>query len=298
MLQTAELLKKVRKLEIITSRMVDDVISGAYRSVFKGRGIEFDEVREYTLEDDVRDIDWNVSARLNAPYVKKYIEERELSVLLMVDVSSSMHFGAPGSKISERAVEVAALLGLSAIGNHDRVGLSLFSGQVDKFLPPRGGRHNNLRLIRELVSASEAPLQPHTNIAQALRNACRVLVKRSVIFVISDLLDHSAELATALKLASRRHDVIVLHLFEDAAAMLPSGVKQLYDAENGRFIRLTNHERREFSAVVQQQLARQQELCRRCGAELLAMPCQADIPGTLMKFFRQRSCRRSSRINR
>ena len=164
MLQTADLLKKVRKLEIVTSKLVDDVIGGAYHSVFKGRGIEFDEVREYTFEDDVRDIDWNVSARLNAPYVKKYIEERELTVLLMLDISNSMMQGRKNSRVCERAVEAAALLGLSAIGNHDRVGLSLFNDRVEKFLIPRGGRHNNLRL---------------TSIPQALRKAAAISVGRS-----------------------------------------------------------------------------------------------------------------------
>ena len=289
MLQTAELLKKVRKLEIVTTRLVDDVIGGAYHSVFKGRGIEFDEVREYTTEDDVRDIDWNVSARLNAPYVKKYVEERELSVVLLVDVSGSMSSGASGSKVCERAVEAAALLGLSAIGNQDRVGLMMFSNKVVNFLPPRGGRHNNLRLIRELVSASAGEFKGKTDIAAALGNLCRVLVKRSVIFVISDLFDNSPELEKMLKLANRRHDVIVLHIYEPEAFKLPRGVLNLYGAESGTFLRLSGTARQKtYSKNMLNTIADQQALCRRCGVEVIDRPCNENMVINLMNFFKHR----------
>jgi len=294
MLQTADLLKKVRKLEIVTSKLVDDVIGGAYHSVFKGRGIEFDEVREYTCEDDVRDIDWNVSARLNAPYVKKYVEERELTVLLMVDISSSMMQGRKNAAVSERAVEVAALLGLSAIGNHDRVGLSLFNDHVEKFLIPRSGRHNNLRLIRELVSASDNRQQCRTNLALALRNACGVLVKRSVIFIISDLIDRSPEWETALKIACRRHDVIVLHMYEPEAFELPNEICNIYDAESGAFVRLNSAaSRKEYTTKQLALTAERQALCRRCGAEVIAMPGGTDTVSALMNFFKHRRNRRS-----
>ena len=295
MLQTAELLKKVRKLEIVTSKLVDDVIGGAYHSVFKGRGIEFDEVREYTFEDDVRDIDWNVTARLNVPYVKKYVEERELSVLLLVDVSSSMISGAENSKVCDRAIEAAALLGLSAINNHDKVGLALFNSQIINYLPPRGGRHNNLRLIRELVSASAEPQQGTTDIAAALRKLCSVLVKRSVIFIISDLLDDSAELENALKLANRRHDVIVLHIYEPQMFQLPRGMVNLYDAESAAFIRLTNRaSRQQYAETMQSLLRSRQALCRRCGAEVIDIKCSENIAVSLMNFFKHR--RKHSRI--
>ena len=292
MLQTAELLKKVRKLEIVTSRLVDDVIGGAYHSVFKGRGIEFDEVREYTVEDDVRDIDWNVSARLNAPYVKKYIEERELTVLLMLDVSNSVN----SAVLSDKAVEAAALLGLSAIGNHDRVGLSLFSDRVEKFLNPRNGRHNNLRLIRELVAVSGSERTGSTDIAGALRNACSILVKRSVIFLITDLLDQSPELETAIQLASRRHDVIVLHLFDPDSWVLPDGVNTLYDAEKSAFIRLNSRRaRQEYTRSCREITESRQNLCRRCGAEVIPLPGNAETVSALMKFFHQRRKHRRMR---
>ncbi len=294
MIEATELLKKVRKLEIVTSKLVDDVVGGAYHSVFKGSGIEFDEVREYTFEDDVRDIDWNVSARLNAPYVKKYIEERELNVLLMLDVSGSMAFGASGRKISEHAVEAAALLGLSAIGNHDRVGLSLFSDRIDKFFAPRGGRHNNLRLIRELISASESSQGKSTNIAQALRYACGVLVKRSVIFVVSDLIDNSPELGAALKIANRRHDVIVLHVYDPESGKLPRGMKNIYDSESGQFIRLSSRELKAYSEQLEKLPAERQNFCRQCGVEVISLPCNASIVAALMNFFKHRRNRRSN----
>ena len=292
MLETAELLKKVRKLEIVAGKLVEDVIGGAYHSVFKGRGIEFDEVREYTFEDDVRDIDWNVSARLNAPYVKKYIEERELTVLLMVDISNSMTLGSSGA-VAGKAVEAAALLGLSAINNHDRVGLSLFNDKIVKFLLPRNGRHNNLRLIRELVSASSTRQAGKTDIADALQHACKVLVKRSVIFVISDLADDPAKLEKALKLARRRHDVIVLHTFDNTWLDLPDGVNMLYDAESGSFIRLNGKSKKAFVENLQQQLRMRQELCRRAGVEVIALDCQSNTATALMNFFKRRRSRRN-----
>ena len=293
MLETAELLKKVRKLEIVTGKLVADVISGAYHSVFKGRGIEFDEVREYTFEDDVRDIDWNVSARLNAPYVKKYVEERELTVLLMVDISSSMTCGSSRA-IGEKAVEAAALLGLSAINNHDRVGLMLFNAKTVKFMLPRNSRHNNLRLIRELVAASGNAVPGRTNIAAALQHACKVLVKRSVIFVISDLADDPEQLEKALKIASRRHDVIVVHTTNKSWFNIPGSITNMYDAESGAFIRLSGKEKIAFAEHRTSQNKLRQELCRRSGVECIELDCRQDTAAALINFFKRRRYRRSA----
>ena len=291
MLETAELLKKVRKLEIVAGKLVEDVIGGAYHSVFKGRGIEFDEVREYTFEDDVRDIDWNVSARLNAPYVKKYVEERELTVLLMVDVSNSMQYGG-GSSVCEKAVEAAALLGLSAINNYDRVGLSLFNDKIVKFMLPRNGRHNNLRLIRELLSAADNANPGKTDIASALQHACKVLVKRSVIFVISDLADDPEKLEKALKIARRRHDVIVLHTFDGDWFNLPGGASMIYDAENMTFLRLAGKNKRAFAELQEKAINSRQELCRRSGVEVITLESNSNTVSALMNFFKHRQCRR------
>ena len=295
MLQTAELLKKVRRLEILTRRRVDNVIGGAYRSVFKGRGIEFDEVREYTIEDDVRDIDWNVSARLNAPYVKKYIEERELSVLLMVDISDSMRFASANTRVVDRAVEAAALLGLSAMQNNDRVGLALFDGKVEKIFTPRSGRHNRLRLIRELIAATDVAQDHSTNLAGAIQNACRILDKRSVIFIISDLIDDSPELEKALKAARRRHDVTVLHMYDPAGFQLPKGVLNIYDAENGSFCKLfSRRSQKNFAQMQHDLILKRQALCRRAGVSIIELPGNKDILTELMQFFQKRFRSRSA----
>ena len=209
----------------------------------------------------------------------------ELTVLLMLDISSSVNSAA----LTGKAVEAAALLGLSAIGNHDRVGLSLFSDRVEKFLIPRNGRHNNLRLIRELVAVADAPPSAGTNIALALRNACSVLVKRSVIFIVSDMLDDSPELETALRLASRRHDVIVLHLYDPDSWDLPAGLNNLYDAESGAFIRLNSRRaRQQYQERCRVQTESAQNLCRRCGAEVIPLPGNVETVSALMSFFRQR----------
>ena len=295
MFETAELLKKVRKLEIITRKKVNDVLGGAYHSVFKGRGIEFDEVREYTFEDDVRDIDWNVSARLNAPFVKKYIEERELTVVLMVDISGSMSFGAPNRRVGDRAVEAAALLGISALENSDRVGLALFGDQIEQYLVPRRGRNCKLRLIRELVAAGNILTARKTNLSASLVNVCRALTKRSVIFIISDLLDASDELEKSLRIASQRHDCIVLNIYDPDTWTLPKELRNLYDAESNFFYSFNS--RRSQQALNKGMLDfmnSRQELCRRCGADLIALPCSEDLLKNMMRFFSRRKRNRNN----
>ena len=289
MFETAELLKKVRKLEIITRKKVNDVLGGAYHSVFKGRGIEFDEVREYTFEDDVRDIDWNVSARLNAPFVKKYIEERELTVVLMVDISGSMSFGAPNQRVGDRAVEAAALLGISALENSDRVGLALFGDHIEQYLVPRRGRHSKLRLIRELVAAGNLLTDRKTNLPESLVNVCRALTKRSVIFIISDLLDASPELEKSLRIAAQRHDCIVLNIYDPDAWTLPKEVRNLYDAESNFFYSFNSRRSQQtLNTEMLDFITSRQELCRRCGADLIALPGNEDLLKNMMRFFSHR----------
>ena len=286
---TSELLHRVRRLEIRTAKVVEEVIGGAYHSVFKGRGIEFDEVRNYTIDDDVRDIDWNVSARLNAPYVKKYVEERELTVLLLVDVSGSTSFGAPGRSKYDLASEVASLLGMSAIRNHDRVGLSLFTDRTELFLPPRSGRRHALRLIRELVAGEENRQSRRTDIAAALKDACGVLKKRSVIFVITDLLDPSPELEKALRIANRRHDVVVMRIFDPRELRLPPAALHCRDAETGQSISLlSRRDRAGFIAAAEQNHAAGRTLCRRAGVEIIDLACGTDPMAGLIEFFRRR----------
>ena len=215
----SEISKQIRLLEIRTNRMVDEITGGAYRSAFKGRGIEFEEVREYTVEDDVRDIDWNVSARMGVPYVKKYVEERELSVLLLVDVSASGVFGSAERNKRQTAAELAAILAFSAARNGDKVGLLMFSDRIELYVPPKSGRSHTLRLIREMLAFE--PVSKGTNIDLALRESAQLLKKRSVVFLLSDLID-AQNFEMSLKILNRKHDVIVAGIVDPTEKRWPS----------------------------------------------------------------------------
>ena len=226
-----ELVKQIRLLEIRTDRAVDEIAGGAYRSLFKGRGIEFDEVREYVPGDDVRTIDWNVSARMGSAFVKKFVEERELTVLLLVDVSASGDYG--GGLRSKRAVaaELAALLAFSAGRNGDKTGLMMFSDRCELFVPPRSGRRHALRIVREVLA--HEPASRGTDLAEAFREAAKLVKKRGIVFVLSDLLDEKP-FENELKILRRRHDVIVLKLADPREAAWPGKLAAvLEDAESG-----------------------------------------------------------------
>ena len=230
-----EIAKQIRLLEIRTNRTVDEITGGAYRSAFKGRGIEFEEVREYTVEDDVRDIDWNVSARMGTPYVKKFVEERELSVLLLVDVSASGVFGSSERSKRRTAAELAAILAFSAAHNGDKVGLLMFSDRIELYVPPKSGRSHTLRLIREMLAFE--PVSKGTNIDLALRESAQLLKKRSVVFLLSDLID-SQSYEASLKILNRKHDVIAVGLLDPTDTRWPSLLPVVVeDAETGRQIR-------------------------------------------------------------
>ena len=213
-----ELLSKVKKIEIKTRRLVDEITGGAYHSVFKGRGIEFSEVREYTPEDDVRDIDWNVTARMGSPFIKKYSEERELTVMLAVDASASGLFGAGEKDKREQMIEAAALLAFSAIRNNDKVGLLIFTDETELYLPPRSGRKHVLRVIRELVAME--PKHRGTDIGKALESLAETLKKKSVIFLVSDFIDDK-DYEKSLKIVNRKHDLIAVRVLDDAELHLP-----------------------------------------------------------------------------
>src|SRR5437867_3970758 len=225
-----EVLRAVRRIEIRTRRLVEESMGGEYHSVFRGRGMEFSEVREYQIGDDVRSIDWNVSARMGHPFVKKYIEERELTVFLAVDVSGSKDFGSRGRTKGELAAEVAALLAFSAIKNHDRVGAILFTGQVEKYIPPKKGKTHVLRVIREILSYE--PVRRKTDIGAALEYAMRVLSRHCVLFVISDFLASGHE--KALRIAARKYDMVAIAIEDPREeAIPPVGLLELEDAETG-----------------------------------------------------------------
>ena len=228
-METTELLKKVRKIEIRTKGLVNQIFSGEYHSVFKGRGMTFSEVREYQIGDDIRTIDWNVSARFNHPYVKIFEEERELTVMLLVDVSGSGEFGTVRQMKNEIAAELCAVLSFSAIKNNDKVGVIFFSDRIEKFIPPKKGRTHILRIVRELLDFK--PQNRGTDIGEGLRYLTGAIKKRSIVFLISDFLNDGYD--DALKIAARKHDLIAVHLFDPRETEIPSGGLMLIrDAES------------------------------------------------------------------
>ncbi len=229
-MDTREILKKVRQIEIKTRGMVNQIFSGEYHSVFKGRGMEFSEVREYQFGDDIRTIDWNVSARFNHPFVKIFEEERELTVMLVVDLSNSGNFGTASFMKNEIAAEICAVLAFSAIKNNDKVGLILFTDKIEKFVPPKKGRAHILRIIRELISFE--PTGSGTNIREALEYFNHVNKKRTIAFLISDFIDEGYD--KILKIISRKHDVIAVEISDPREEELPAvGLLKLRDAETG-----------------------------------------------------------------
>ncbi|RKY84467.1 DUF58 domain-containing protein, partial [candidate division KSB1 bacterium] len=225
-----EVLKKVRRIEIATRGLVNDVFAGEYHSVFKGRGMDFSEVREYSIGDDIRNIDWNVTARMGHPYVKIFQEERELTVMLMVDASSSGNFGSFQQMKGEIAIEICALLAFSAIKNNDKVGLIIFTDKIEKFVPPKKGKTHVLRVIRELFY--HQPQSSQTNIANALEYLSRVLRRRSVVFLVSDFISENYE--KALQIANKKHDMVAISITDPREIELPNvGFIELEDAETG-----------------------------------------------------------------
>ncbi len=229
---TGELLKKVRKIEIKTKGLSNQLFAGHYHSAFKGKGMAFSEVREYYFGDDIRSIDWNVTARFNSPYVKIFDEERELTVILLIDVSHSNQFGTVMQFKEELITEIAAVLSFSAIKNNDKVGVIFFSDIVEKFIPPKKGTTHILRIIRELISFK--PKHKGTNISEALRFMTNAIKKRSTAFIISDFINSSNGFEDALKIANRKHDVIALKINDEREAKIPDiGFVRMLDAETG-----------------------------------------------------------------
>jgi uncharacterized protein (DUF58 family) len=232
-METKELIKKVRKIEIKTKGISNQVFTGSYQSAFKGKGMTFTEVREYQFGDDIRSIDWNVTARFNHPYVKIFEEERELTVMLLIDVSGSNEFGSKLRLKEEMITEIAAVLAFSAINNNDKVGVIFFSSIIEKFIPPKKGTTHILRIIRELIDFK--PAQRGTDIAAALRYMRNAIKKKSIAFLISDFQDRNFE--DALGIVSRKHDVVGIRVYDDLERQLPAaGVMRLKDAETGQIV--------------------------------------------------------------
>lgn len=229
-MDTKELLKKVRKIEIKTRRLSDHIFGGEYHSTFKGRGMTFSEVRQYQFGDDVRSIDWNVTARYNEPYVKVFEEERELTMMLMVDVSGSELFGTVNQFKKEVITEISATLAFSAMQNNDKVGLILFSDEVELFIPPKKGKSHVLRIIRELLEFS--PKSSETNIAEALKFLTNVMKKKAIVFVLSDFIADDYD--NTLRIVGNKHDVTGIRIFDEREESIPNlGMVQMEDAETG-----------------------------------------------------------------
>ncbi len=284
-----ELFKQVKKIEIKTRRVVDDITAGAYRSVFKGRGIEFDEVREYTSDDDVRDIDWNVTARMGSPYIKKYVEERELTVFLAIDVSASSAYGSGVKTKRSCAIEIAALLAFSAIRNNDKVGLMLFTDKIELFVPPKSGKTHGLRIIRELVAAN--PENKGTNISNAFKNLLNVLHKKAVIFLMSDLITDE-NYGRHLLIANKKHDVVAIRILDPLELRWPkSAYMNLMDSENGYQIAFNAKSSflcKNFSQAAEELHNENKKICARAKVDMIDLICGEDPVKQLVKFFRQR----------
>jgi len=290
--QARDILKKVRQIEIRTKRLVTDSLAGQYHSVFKGRGMNFDEVREYSPGDEVRTIDWNVTARTGKTFVKKFTEERELTIFLMVDVSASGNFGSTTQSKRELAAELASVLAFSAIRNNDKVGLLLFSDQIEQYIPPKKGRRHVLRVVREILFFK--PKHRGTDISLALDFANKVHSRRAVTFLISDF--QSPDYRRALQLTNKRHDLIGVFIIDPRERTLPPvGLLTIEDAETGEQLELdTNRSdvRAQFETFAEKRLQTVRRNLRSTGVDLLELNTHEPYMPILLQFFAMRAGRR------
>lgn len=289
-----EVIRKVRRLEIRTRRLVDESLAGSYHSMFRGRGMEFAEVREYCAGDDVRTIDWNVSARMGRPFVKKFTEERELTVVLMVDASGSEGFGTDASTKMALSAEIAAMLAFSAIRNNDRVGLLLFTDRVERFLPPRKGREHALRVLREVLAVE--PVGRGTRVGQALEYLQQVVRKRAVVFVISDFQDAGYE--RTLRVVARKHDVVAVSVTDPREESLPPvGLVSVLDPETGAVGLIdagSSAVRRAYGEFARRFREDLRATMRRASVDLLELSTGEPYEMPMVRFFRERA-RRATR---
>ena len=286
-----EILKKIKRIEIRTGRLVNDVFAGKYESVFKGRGMEFHEVREYVPGDDIRSIDWNVTARTGRPYVKKFVEERELTILLMADMSGSGYFGSIEKMKSEIMAEIGAVLAFSAIKNNDKVGLLLFTDRVEKFIAPKKGRLHVLRVIRELLYYT--PEGKKTDISAALEYLGKVLKKRAVIFLISDFIDSGYE--RLLRILNKRHDIVAISISDPRETELPGiGLIEFEDAETKEVICLDTNDNALKEALLKRKVSfseNRKRIFRSINMDSVEISTASSYVEPLMLFFRARAKR-------
>ena len=289
-MNTQELLQQVRKIEIKTRGLSNNVFAGEYHSAFKGRGMAFSEVREYQYGDDIRDIDWNVTARFSKPYVKVYEEERELTVMLLVDVSGSQDFGTISQTKRQMTAEIAATLAFSAIQNNDKVGVIFFSDKIEKFIPPKKGRKHILLIIRELLDFQ--PESTKTDVGHAIEFMTNAIKKRSTVFLLSDFED-SRDFRSQLTIANKRHDVVALQLYDQRMAALPDvGIIKMRDAETGEDYYVDSSSKKVRQAHAEwwkNQQARLREMFTMSGIDNVSVRTDEDYVKALMGLFRRRA---------
>ena len=286
-----QILKKVKQVEIRTRGLVNDLFGGEYHSVFKGRGMAFSEVREYQPGDDIRLIDWNVTARNGAPFIKVFEEERELTVYLLVDISKSGEFGSQNQLKQEFGAEIASVLGFSAIKNNDKVGLILFSNEVEKYVVPKKGKSHVLRVIRELLYT--APKNKGTSLKNALDYLLKVAKRKSVVFLISDFIDD--KYWSSLKIANRKHDLIGIRLFDQAEKLFPDlGVLKVKDPESGSSFWIDTSSKREMEKLeskIQSDFDAFQNKAKKVGFDIISVATDQDFVEPLISLFRKRDKR-------
>lgn len=290
-METTDLLKKVRQIEIKTRGLSRNIFAGEYHSAFKGRGMAFSEVREYQFGDDIRNIDWNVTARYNHPYVKIFEEERELTVMLLIDVSGSRDFGSFEMIKKNVITEIAAVLSFSAIQNNDKIGVIFFSDKIEKFIPPKKGKSHILRIIRELIDFE--PEDKGTNIRETIRYLTNAIKKRCTAFVISDFIDDGKDLEMALSIANNKHDIVALKIYDKRETELPPiGMLKLKDAETGNYVVVDSSSRkirRIYGEWWKNHMTRMDTMFKKCGIDYAAISTEEDYVKALMTLFKKRA---------
>ncbi len=290
-METSELLKKVRKIEIKTRGLSRNIFAGEYHSAFKGMGMAFSEVREYQFGDDIRNIDWNVTARYSHPYIKIFEEERELTVMLLIDVSGSREFGTFEKMKKNVITEISAILSFSAIQNNDKTGVIFFSDTIEKFIPPKKGRSHTLRIIRELIDF--IPENKGTDITGAIRYLTNAIKKRCTAFIISDFIDNNPEMEMALSIANNKHDVVALKIYDDRERELPKiGMMKVKDAESGNYVWINSNSRKTrkiYNDWWKNHTARLDGMFKKCGVDYVFINTKEDYVKSLMSLFRMRA---------
>ena len=289
-MDTSEILKKVRKIEIKTRGLSQNIFAGQYHSAFKGRGMAFSEVREYQFGDDVRDIDWNVTARFSKPYIKVYEEERELTVMLLIDVSGSLAFGTSRQMKSEMVTEIAATLAFSAIQNNDKIGVIFFSDRIEKYIPPQKGRKHILYIIREMLDFH--PQSRNTDVSMAVAYLTRVMKRKCTAFILSDFYDNT-DMLKEFRIAGRKHDIMALQVYDKCAKELPDvGMMKVVDAESGHEMYIDTSSKKLRRAHTKYWLEREETLKQtfaRSNVDWVSVATDQDYVKAMMALFASRN---------